>query len=120
MTSASAPGQDICVLFSTIDAARADDFARRACEARLVSCVNAVPGARSTYWWDGRICQESEVLLWMEAPAHDVAARIAALSELHPYETPKVLALDVREAHEAYQAWCIAQTCPPGAPQGPA
>ncbi len=102
----------ICVLFVTIDEANAETFARGACQRRLVACANMLPGARSIYWWDGALCDEREVLLWMEAPAQGVQERIEALAALHPYDTPKIIALPPSAVHEPYRVWCLNQTLP--------
>ena len=100
----------ICVLFVTIDEPSAAAFARAAVEKRLVACANLVPGARSVYWWDGKVCEDEEVLVWMETRADDVDARIAALAALHPYDTPKIIALPPSAVHPAYQRWCVTET----------
>ena len=100
----------LCVLFVTIDAEHAEAFARAAVQQRLVACANLVPGARSIYWWQGEVCEDPEVLVWMETRADDVQARIAALAALHPYDTPKIIALPPSAVHPPYAAWCIAET----------
>lgn len=68
---------------------------------------------RSTYWWEGELCEEREVVLWMEAPAHDVQTRIDALVDLHPYDTPKIVALPVAAAAPGFATWCLAETSAP-------
>lgn len=106
----AAPPEPLLVLFVSIDEKHADGFARAAVDRRLVACVNLVPGARSIYRWEGKVCEEQEVLMWMETPAAGIEARIAALTALHPYDTPKLLALPASAVHEPYRAWCVAQT----------
>ncbi len=105
MTLPDAP-EPLCVLFVTIDEAHADAFARAACERRLVACANLVPGVRSIYWWNGELCEDREVAIWMETTAHDAPERIAALAALHPYDTPKIIALPPSAVHEPYRQWC--------------
>ncbi len=102
----------LVVLFVTIDEEHADAFARAAVEQRLVACVNLMPGARSIYRWEGEVCEEREVVLWMEARAAGLEARIEALAALHPYDTPKIIALPPSGVLEPYRAWCVAQTAP--------
>lgn len=104
------PPEAICVLFVTIDADNAAAFARAAVETRLVACANLVSGGRSVYWWDGKVCEDEEVLVWMETRGDGVDKCIAALAELHPYDTPKIIALPPSAVHPAYQRWCLAET----------
>lgn len=103
---------ELCVLFVTIDEASADAFARAALQARLVACANMLPGARSLYWWKGELCEDREVLIWMETRADNVQGCIAALAALHPYDTPKIIALPPRAVHPPFAAWCAEQTEP--------
>lgn len=107
---ADTPSEALCVLFVTIDDANAAAFARAAVEKRLVACANLVSGARSVYWWDGKVCEDTEVLVWMETRREGVEARIAALAELHPYDTPKIIALPPSAVHPPYQRWCMTET----------
>lgn len=104
------PLEALVVLFVSIDEQHADAFAREAVRTRIVACANLVPGARSVYWWEGKVCEDREVLVWMETRADGVEARIEALASLHPFDTPKILALPPCAVHEPYRAWCIAQT----------
>lgn len=106
------PSEALVVLFVTIDEEHADAFARAAVEQRLVACVNLVPGARSIYRWKGKLCEDREVLLWMESREAGADARIEALAALHPYDTPKIIALPPSAVHEPYRAWCIGETAP--------
>ncbi|MEM6290315.1 MAG: divalent-cation tolerance protein CutA [Myxococcota bacterium] len=108
-TEAPPPTEPVCVLFATIDAEHADAFARAACEKRLVACVNMLPGARSLYWWKSELCEDAEVVLWMETRARDVEACIASLAALHPYDTPKIIALSPGAVWPPYQRWCVEQ-----------
>lgn len=87
------------------DAAVAERVARALVEERLAACVNIVPGVRSIYRWQGKLCDDAEVLCLVKtrrALFERVKARIA---ELHPYEVPEVLAFAVAEGSDAYLAW---------------
>lgn len=104
------PPDALCVLFATIDLEHAEAFARSAVQERLVACANLVTGAKSIYWWEGEICEDTEVLVWMETRSDDVEARIAALAALHPYDTPKIIALHPEAVFGPYARWCAGQT----------
>ncbi len=79
-------------------------------EERLVAGGNIVPGVRSIYRWKDAICDEAEEALFMETSDARIDAMIARVRELHPYETPKVLAFEPREGSPAYLAWVDAET----------
>ena len=99
------------VVYSTCpDADCADRLARTLVEERLAACVNAVPGVRSTYRWHGQIEQADEVLLMIKTSHDRLHALTNRLQQLHPYELPEVVAVEVRDGLDAYLAWLTEQT----------
>ncbi|MCU0686690.1 MAG: divalent-cation tolerance protein CutA [Polyangiaceae bacterium] len=93
--------------------AQADQIARTLVEERLVACVNA-HAVRSVYRWQGAVEQADEIMLIMKAPAEGLERLRERLVELHPYELPEFVVLDVdREASlPAYLAWVRAEGTP--------
>lgn len=79
-------------------------------DERLAACVQRLPGVGSTYRWDGRIEDVTEVLLLIKTAADRIPAVFARVTALHPYDVPELLALDVREGTPAYLDWVIAQS----------
>lgn len=75
---------------------------------RLAACVNRVPGLRSTYFWDGRLQDDAEVLLIIKTTQAQLALAEARLKTLHPYELPEWLVLRVEDGSRAYLDWLIA------------
>ncbi|TWI10338.1 divalent-cation tolerance protein CutA [Aerolutibacter ruishenii] len=92
------------------DAATADRLAHAVVEARLAACVNALPGVRSTYRWQGQVEQADEVLLLVKTTGDRVEALTRRLRELHPYELPEVLAVEASAGLPEYVAWVAQQT----------
>jgi periplasmic divalent cation tolerance protein len=101
---------DIRVLFVTIAPDAADAFARRLVEERVVACANILPGVRSHYWWEGEVCHDLESVLLMETTAVALDEAIARVRQLHPYDTPKIIALDPSVVDDDYARWVVAQT----------
>jgi periplasmic divalent cation tolerance protein len=87
---------------NTDDAAR---VVRALVEERLIACGNLVPGVRSLYRWEGRIADESEVMVVMKTRKQDWAALLSRLHELHPYDTPECVALRIAAGAPKYMAW---------------
>ncbi len=77
---------------------------------RLCACVNIVPGVRSIYVWDGKVCDDEEHLLVIKTDADRVDALIARAVAVHPYDCPEVIALPIEAGHPDYLAWLTAQT----------
>ena len=63
------------ILFATCSAQEADALVETLLEERLIGCANVVPGVRSHYWWEGEICHDEEVLLFMETADEKAALK---------------------------------------------
>lgn len=74
-------------------------------EERLAACVNILPGMQSVYRWKGKVEQCDEVLMLIKTVERRFQAMLDRLKELHPYETPEIVALPVSDVSEAYLAW---------------
>ena len=85
-------------------------IARTLVEERLAACVNRLPGVASTYRWQGKIHEDAEVLLLIKTTRARFDALRARLLELHPYEVPELIALDIADGSAAYLAWLSAGT----------
>lgn len=80
-------------------------LARALLDRRLVACVNVLPGVRSLYRWKGEISDDTEHMLVMKTRADLFPDLAAAVSELHPYEVPELIALPVEKGTASYLAW---------------
>lgn len=78
-------------------------------EEGLVACANVVPGVRSIFRWKGAVSHESEVLMILKTTTESLPALSRRVVDLHPYEVPEVIALDVRAGHEPYLDWVRAE-----------
>ncbi len=74
-------------------------------ERRLAACVNVVPGVSSTYRWKGAIQTDAEWLLVIKTRADRLDAVKAAVRELHSYEVPEIVMIEVSDADAGYAAW---------------
>lgn len=94
------------------DAEAAARIARVLVEEHLAACVNRVPGIASTYCWQGKIHDDNEVLLLIKTTRERFDALRTRLVELHPYELPELIALDLADGHAPYLDWMTAATRP--------
>ena len=92
------------------DAEEARTIARTLVEEQLAACANLVPGAESIYWWKGVIESSSEVMAFFKTTEDQYKNFEARLKELHPSETPEIIALQPTEGLPAYLQWVMANT----------
>lgn len=107
----TADADDIRVLLCTAPSQEtAVTIARALVTDGLAACVNIVPHVRSIYRWKGQVCDEAEQLLVIKATAGRVAGLSARIHELHPYETPELIALPLVGGLVPYLEWVRAET----------
>ena len=98
------------ILSTCPDADTAQRLARILVGERLAACVSLMPAGVSTYRWQGRVEQAEEVQLLVKTCADRLDALPAAITHLHPYEVPEILALTPSAGLPAYLDWIRAQT----------
>ena len=95
----------VVVITTVGDEEQALLIARELVARRLAACVNVLPGIRSVYRWQGKICRDGEYLLLVKTLDSEREAVAAAIHELHSYELPEVLSFASATADERFLAW---------------
>lgn len=72
---------------------------------RQAACVNILPGVRSFYRWQGKICQDDEFLLIIKTQADEFEAVAETIRELHNYDLPEILAFNVSQGDPGFLQW---------------
>jgi len=106
------------VLVTAPDTKVARRLARAALKARLAACANLIPRVESHYWWRGKIEAGGEVLLLFKTRASRLRELERLILDLHPYDTPEFVALQLTAGTERYLAWLAREaTSQRGPPQ---
>ncbi|HEV8237886.1 MAG TPA: divalent-cation tolerance protein CutA [Thermoanaerobaculia bacterium] len=95
----------IVVITTVGDEEQALLIARELVARRLAACVNVLPGIRSVYRWQGKICRDGEHLLIVKTLESEREAVAAAIRALHSYELPEILSFPVGAGDERFLAW---------------
>lgn len=104
---------DLVVLLCTVpDAEVAERLARLVVDSGQAACVNIVPGLRSIYRWEGKTCDDAELLLLIKTRRERAAEVAAAVVQAHPYDNPEVISLPMHEGLTAYLGWVREMTTP--------
>jgi periplasmic divalent cation tolerance protein len=91
---------------------KAREISKQMVEQSLAACANLLPGVQSIYQWQGKLCEESEVMAWFKTSARTCATLMLALKQAHPYEVPEILLLHPEQVDAAYAAWVLEHTTP--------
>jgi periplasmic divalent cation tolerance protein len=74
-------------------------------EEKLVACVNIIPKIRSVYWWEGKVCQEDEVMLVSKSTKSLFPAIMDRVKSLHSYQVPEIISFPISEGLPEYLNW---------------
>jgi len=74
-------------------------------ERRLAACVNIVPQIESIYRWQGKLDDSRECLLIIKTSTGKFPAVRDALRELHSYELPECIGINIAQGGAEYLAW---------------
>jgi len=98
----------ICVVVTSVGTEQqAVEISEDLVVRRLATCVNILPCLRSVYRWKGKVCADSEYLLFIKTRSALFSRVSDAIRELHSYELPEILAFTVTAAESSFQRWVV-------------
>src|SRR5262249_7547468 len=101
-----------CVQVSTTvdSAALAEQIAATLIEERLAACVQIIGPMTSVYRWDGAVTRASEWLCTAKTVEPRLAAVMARIRALHPYQLPEIIATTIATVDPGYESWLQQET----------
>ncbi|MBU4320577.1 MAG: divalent-cation tolerance protein CutA [Nitrospinae bacterium] len=97
--------ENIVVFITTSGEDEAANIARALVEGRLAACVNIVRNLRSIYSWQGKVEDESEVLMIVKTQKKLFHSLSQKVKEMHSYTVPEIIAVPIVEGSEDYLKW---------------
>lgn len=76
----------------------------------LAACANIIRDMRSIYRWQGKIEDESEVLIIFKTRQGLFNSLEIQVRKLHPYTTPEIIAIPIIDGFEGYLGWLKEET----------
>ena len=86
------------------------EIARALVEARLAACVTVSAPCRSHYWWEGKIAEEREYILFIKTRTTLFKKLETQLKAIHPYTVPEIIAVPIVRGSRKYLSWLKAET----------
>ena len=99
------------LIITTTPHEKADQLVQELLSAKLIGCGN-IFGIKSLYQWKGKLCDDSEAFILMETDESVYDQAISRLTELHPYEVPKIITLDPLVVNTSFLEWLKSETKP--------
>ncbi len=103
------PSKLLVVVTSLPNMETATALAKALVEAHLAACVQINEGIYSVYRWEGKICQEQEVLLSAKTMTYQWEEICAFIKESHPYDLPEILAFAPEQCDQQYAQWASSE-----------
>lgn len=97
--------QYLLILCNCPDAQSAEKITEALLTRQLVACVNQLAPVQSSYRWQGKIEHSTELQLQLKAPERNFNAIEQAISAIHPYAVPEIIALPLVKLNPAYANW---------------
>jgi len=94
--------------FPDVETAR--KISREIVDSALVACVNIVPAVESIYYWEGKVETSAESLAIFKLTAARYSDFESRLRELHPYDIPEIVRLNIAGGSVEYLRW-IGESC---------
>ena len=95
----------IVVITTVGDEEQGNQLARELVARRHAACVNMIPGLKSFYRWQGKICRDSEYLLVIKTMSEEYESVAATIRELHSYDVPEILAFNIARGDAPFLDW---------------
>lgn len=89
--------------FPDPDSAR--DIAGQLLDEKLIACANILGTIESHFVWEGARSSGTETAVLFKTTGDLLAAVVARLGALHPYETPAIIGWQCDAGHPSTLAW---------------
>ena len=100
----------ILVLTTVPEEKSGQKIAEQLVREKLAACVTVSAPSLSFYWWQGKIARETEHILFIKTRTALYQELEKRIREIHPYEIPEILALDVHQGLKDYLNWIEKET----------
>jgi periplasmic divalent cation tolerance protein len=95
----------IIVFITTGSEEEAAHIAQTLVEKQYAACVNIIRNIRSIYRWEGKVEDDSEVLMIVKTTEPLFPALEAQVKEMHSYSTAEIIAFPITLGSEKYLNW---------------
>ena len=97
---------DFCIVFVTTETFEsAQHISRIIVSEQLAACCTILPNATSIYGWNGALTENHEYQMLIKTQKSKLDVLESRISELHPYEVPEIVAIDVYSGSKQYLNW---------------
>jgi periplasmic divalent cation tolerance protein len=85
-------------------------IAKELIKNNLAACINIIDKIESVFSWDHKLTEEKEALLIIKTKKILFNEIKFLIKELHSYNVPEIIAVDITQADETYLKWIAHET----------
>ena len=97
------PAIVIFITAPTLD--KAEEIAHALVTEGLAACASIIPQIRSVYRWEGKLCQDEEVMVLVKSRKTLFPEIRDRVKSLHSYEVPEIISLPIIDGLPEYLNW---------------
>ena len=83
----------------------AEKIGKELVASRLAACVNILGNMNSIYMWQGKVQNDSEIVLIAKTTEDQVPQLVEKVKSLHSYECPCIVSIPVSGGNQAFLDW---------------
>ena len=94
-----------CIVLTTLDnGENVNKIINTILECKLAACIQTL-NISSHYTWKGDVCHDLEILVLFKTTWALYDELEAKIREIHPYDTPEIIAIDIEKGYKGYLDW---------------
>jgi len=93
-----------CIIITTCKERDEEKITNSLLNENIAACINSW-SVKSSYIWKGKVERENEKILFIKTRRENYKKVERKIRELHSYEVPEIICIDVKEGYEKYLKW---------------
>jgi periplasmic divalent cation tolerance protein len=78
--------------------------------SKLAACVNILDNMNSFYMWEGKVQDDTEIVMIAKTTEERVPELVEKVKSLHSYECPCIVSIPVSGGNQAFLDWIAEET----------
>ena len=96
---------EYCIVLTTVgNIEEAHKIINTVLGSELAACMQTV-NIGSHYMWKGEVCNDNEILILFKTTWNLYDDLEAKIKEIHSYDTPEIIAVDIKKGYKGYLDW---------------
>ncbi len=93
------------IVINSIPTPKAKELSYKIIENQLAACVNILNNVKSIYYWDGKIVEDEECLLFIKTTDLQLNELKEFIKRNHPYDVPEIVTINHLDVNTKYYNW---------------